>query len=98
MFTQPIGFHNYDSAEWTTGIVTDYDVSAQSLFVNCKAPTYVSIRVDTAITVRFNGTTPATSPAITISPNTTFELPIFLTGIYITTTAPTAVKIILAQV
>lgn len=84
----------YDSAEWTQALATDYDVSAQTLFANCKRPTRAIIRVDQAITVKFNGTT---NPAITVSANTTFDLDFEFHSLFITTSGSTAVKIIFLQ-
>ncbi len=86
----------YDSAEFTAGVVTDYDVSAQTLFVNCKNPQRVVIRTDAAISVKFNS---VSSPAITVSANTAFELDDFLFyAMYITTTGSTAIKILFTQI
>ena len=84
----------YDSAEWTAGVVTNYDVSAQTLFVNCLNPSHVVVRADAAITVRFNSTT---APAITVSANTAFELDFQFQAMYITTSGATAVKIVFTQ-
>lgn len=84
----------YDAAEWNAGVVTDYDVSAQTLFVNCKNPTYVSIRTDAAITVKFNETT---NPGFTVSANTAFDLNFQFHKMYITTTGASAVKILFTQ-
>lgn len=84
----------YDSAEWSQALVTDYDVSAQTLFVNCPNPNKVIIRTDTTMTVKFELTT---NPAITVAANTSFELDLCVSKIYITTTGATAVKIILTQ-
>lgn len=81
----------YDSAEWSQALATNYDVSAQTLFVNCPNPTHVIIRVDTAITVKFDA---ITNPAITVAANTAFELDLNFSKLFITTTGPTAVKII----
>jgi hypothetical protein len=84
----------YDSAEWTQALATNYDVSAQALFVNCKNPTHVIIRTDTTMTVKFNATT---NPAITVAANTEFSLDFNPHAIFITTTGSTAVKIVLTE-
>ncbi len=83
----------YDSAEWTqTGGAVNYDVSAQTLFVNCKVPKHVMIRTDQTITVRFNLTN---APAITVSANTAFDLDGFgFYALFVTTTVDTAIKIL----
>jgi hypothetical protein len=84
----------YDSAEWTQGVSTNYDVSAQTLFVNCKNPTWVSVRTDTTLTVKFNSTT---APAITINANTEFVMDFQFHHMYLTTTGDSAVKIVFTQ-
>lgn len=85
----------YDSAEWTQALVTNYNVSAQTLFVNCANPTYVAIRTDATITVKFNS---ITNPSITIAANTVFELSDFqFQSLYVTTTGDSAIKIFFAQ-
>ena len=82
----------YDSAEWSSGgAVTNYDVSAQALFVNCLNPQKVVIRADQAITVKFNSTS---NPAFTVSANTAFDLDFQFQKMYITTTVDTAIKIL----
>ena len=83
-----------DSAEWTAGVVTDYDVSAQTLFVNCNKPKFVSVRSDQTMTVKFNS---ASNPAITVAANTAFELYMTFHHMYITTTVGTAVKVLFTQ-
>lgn len=85
---------SYDAAEWTQATATNYDVSAQTLFVNCKNPTFVSIRSDQTMTVRFNSTT---APAFTVSANTAFEIEFQFQAMYITTTTSTAVKVLTTQ-
>ncbi len=93
----------YDSAEWTQAVATNYDVSAQTLFVNCKSPTHVVIRTDTTMTVKFgtsskSGTIAATSgAAITVAANTAFEIDLVFYSMVITTTGNTAVKIFMSQ-
>ncbi len=82
----------YDSAEWTSGIVTDYAVSLQALFVNVKLAKRVIIRVDQTITAKFNK---STNPAMTINANTSFEIDFAAFEVYITTSQATAIKIIL---
>lgn len=84
----------YDAAEWSSGAVTNYDVSAQTLFVDVKNAKYVSIRCDVSMTVRFNSTS---APAITVNANTAFEVWHDVHHIYITTTGTTAVKIFISQ-
>lgn len=84
----------YDSAEWTSGIVTDYDVSAQTLFVNCLNPKRVVIRADQAVTIKFNSTS---DPAITVSASTEFDLIFQFQKLYVTTTVATALKILFLE-
>ena len=84
----------YDNAEWTTGTVTNYDVSAQTLFVNCANPKYVSVRTDTTLTVRFNS---ASNPAITVNANTEADFSLDVHHMYITTTGASAVKIFMTE-
>lgn len=94
----------YDSAEWSSGVVTKYDVTAQTLFVNCKTPTHVVVRVDVATTIYFGtsshltGDILATNAApITVAANTAFEIDLVFTSMLITTSAPTNVKIFMSQ-
>ena len=90
-----ISRNKYDSAEWSQAVATNYDVYAQTLFSNCKQPSHVVIRVDTAITVKFDSTS---NSAITVAANTAFELTNFtFNKIYITTSGTTAVKIFMSQ-
>ena len=84
----------YDSAEWTQATVTNYDVSAQTLFVNCLNPQYVQIRTDATITVRFNSTT---APAMTVLANTAFELYLDFHHMYVTTTGSTVIRVVFTQ-
>lgn len=84
----------YDSAEWTQATATDYDVSAQALFSNCKRPSKVVVRVDQDITLKFNDTS---NPSITVRANTSFDLDFEFHALYITTTTSTAVKILLLE-
>ena len=84
----------YDSAEWTSGVVTNYDVSAQTLFVNCKNPQRVVVRVDADVTIRFNS---ASNPAITVKANSTFDIDFQFSALFLTTTGSTGVKIMLMQ-
>lgn len=84
----------YDSAEWSQAAATDYDVSAQSLFINCPNPRKVVVRSDQAITIKFNATG---NSGITVSANTAFELDYQCQAMYITTTTDTAVKILFLQ-
>lgn len=84
----------YDSGEATLGTVTNYDVSAMTLFVNCKNPQWVSIRTDATITIKFNSTS---SPAITVSANTSISLDLQFHSMFITTTGSSAIKIVMTQ-
>jgi len=82
----------YENHEWATGIVTDYNVEAgQSAFATVPTATYVSIRTDAAITVKFNATT---NNSITVAANTTFSVDtLLITNIYLTAAATANVKI-----
>ncbi len=84
----------YDSAEWTQAIATNYDVSQQALFVNCLNPTHVVIRVDADVTAKFND---INNPVITIKANTAFEWTFQFHSLFITTTGSTSVKILFDQ-
>jgi hypothetical protein len=85
----------YESAEWTAGTVTNYDVAAgQGIFSVCPTPKEIIIRTDATITVRFNA---ATNSAVTVSANTTFDVPLQASNIYITTTGSSNIKILLLQ-
>jgi hypothetical protein len=84
----------YDNASWTQAAATNYDVSAQTLFVNCKNPKYVSIRTDQTITVKFNSTS---NPAITVSANTELSLDFMFQAMYVTTTTDSALKILFLE-
>jgi len=84
-----------DSAEWTQGTVTNYDISGQStLFKNCPAPTHIIVRTDAAITIKFNATS---EPAISIGANTSFELSLAFTKAFITTSGTSNIKVIFTQ-
>lgn len=84
----------YDNAEWATGVVSDYDVSAQTLFVNCLAPKYVSIRTDAAITIKFNSTS---NHSITVAANTEFAIDFQFQALYITAVSSANVKVLFMQ-
>ena len=86
----------YDNAEWATGVVTDYDVSAgqSDAFSNITTATYVSIRTSAAITVKFNETTNA---SITVAASTTFTIDTLeVTNIFITAGSTANVKIFMS--
>lgn len=95
MFTQDQAFTHYDSANWTQAIATDYDASAQALWVNTKKPQRISIRASADIYVRLNGTNNTTNPLLFIGANTTFDMPIEVTKLYITTTESTSMHVAL---
>ena len=88
-------FTKYDSGEFSLGIETDYDAATQStLFANCLNPKRVIIRSDVTMSVKFNSTS---NSAVTINANTLFELDFCISKIFITTTAATAIKILLQE-
>jgi len=85
----------YDSAEFATGVVSDYNVATNEsdAFLNVTTARYISIRTDAAIMVKFNATT---NGSVTIDANTSFTLSnLEITNIYITAASSANVKIIL---
>lgn len=84
----------YDSAEWTQGVATNYDASAQTLFIKCPIAEHITIRCDQTITIKLNSTS---NNSITVNPNTDFNMDIFVHHLYITTTVSTAIKVVLTQ-
>ena len=94
LLTNPVN-DVYDNAEWATGAVTNYDVSAgqTSAFNNVTTATFVSIRTNAEITVKFNATT---NDSITVTASTTFSIDtLLITNIYITAASTANVKIFL---
>jgi hypothetical protein len=85
----------YDNIEFATGIVADYDLEANqaTAFANVPTARFVSIRTDSAISVKFNL---STNPSVSIAANTAFSLDTLeVTNIFITAVASANVKIFL---
>ena len=86
---------SYDSAEFASGVVNDYDVKASEsdAFSNVTLAKFCSIRTDATITIKFNS---ASNPSITIDANSSLNVDTLeITNIFITAAANANVKIFL---